>query len=101
MKLLYVLLLILPLSFIFAQSGDPIDKTAGLIKSGNIHELAGSFSRSVELTILDDENTYSNKQAEAALTDFFKHNQPISEKVFHRITSNANYRFAVLIAHNQ
>jgi len=97
MKLLYVLLLILPMTFIFAQSADVIDKTAELIKEGNAHELASSFSPSVELAILEDESTYSNKQAEAALTDFFKHNQPISVKVFHRITSNANYRFAVLI----
>jgi hypothetical protein len=97
MKLLYVLLLILPMTFIFAQSTDVIDKTAELIKEGNAHELAGSFSPSVELAILEEENTYSNKQAEAALTDFFKHNQPISVKVFHRITSNANYRFAVLM----
>jgi hypothetical protein len=97
MKLLYVLLLILPLSFIFAESTDLIDKTAELIKQGNVRELAGSFSPSVELTILDEENTYSDKQAEAALTNFFKHNQPISVKVFHRIDSNAKYRFAVLL----
>ena len=98
MKLLYVLLLILPLSFIFAQSTtDVIDKTAELIRQGNVHELAGTFSSSVELAVLGEENVYSNKQSEAILTIFFKHNQPISVKVIHRVTSNANYRFAVLM----
>jgi hypothetical protein len=97
MKLLYVLLLILPLSFIFAQSTDAIDKTAELIRQGNVHELVGTFSSSVELAVLGVENVYSNKQSEAILTNFFKHNQPISVKVIHRVTSNANYRFAVLM----
>ena len=97
MKLLYVLLLILPLSFIFAQSTDVIDKTAELIRQGNVHELAGTFSSSVELAVLGEENVYSNKQSEAILTNFFRHNQPISVKVIHRVTSNANYRFAVLM----
>ncbi|WP_426668389.1 DUF4783 domain-containing protein [Mucilaginibacter sp. McL0603] len=97
MKLLYVLLLILPLSFIFAQSKDVIDKTAELIRQGNVHELAGTFSSSVELAVLGEENVYSNKQSEAILTNFFKHNQPIAVKVIHRVTSNANYRFAVLM----
>ena len=97
MKLLYVLLLILPLSFIFAQSTDVIDKTAELIRQGNVHELAGTFSSSVELSVLDKENVYPGAQAEAILTDFFNHNQPRSVKVIHRITSNANYRFAVLM----
>jgi hypothetical protein len=97
MKLLYLFLLMLLLSFISANPADIIDKTAALIKQGDIHELAASFSSSIELTVLDEENVYSNTQAEQVLTDFFKRNPPKSVKIIHRIASNANYRFAVLM----
>jgi hypothetical protein len=97
MKLLYLFLLMLLLSFISASPADIIDKTAELIKQGDIHELAASFSSSIELTVLDEENVYSNTQAEQVLTDFFKRNPPKSVKIIHRIASNANYRFAVLM----
>jgi hypothetical protein len=97
MRLLYLLLLILPLSFVFAGPADIIDKTVELIKQGNVNELAKSFSSTIELTVLDQENVYSNVQAEAILTNFFKSNQPKSVTILHRIASNPNYRFAVLI----
>ncbi len=97
MRLLYLLLLILPLSFVSAGPADIIDKTVELIKQGNVNELAKSFSSTIELTFLDQENVYSNVQAEAILTNFFKNNQPKSVTILHRIASNPNYRFAVLI----
>ncbi len=97
MKLLYLFLLMLTLSFISANPTDIIDKTAELIKQGDIHELASNFSSSIELTVLDQENVYSNTQAEQVLTDFFKRNPPKSVKIIHRVASNANYRFAVLM----
>ena len=97
MKLLYLFLLILPLSFVSVVPADIIDQTAELIKQGNISELAKSFSPTIELTVLNEENVYSSAQAEAILTDFSKRNQPKSVKILHRIISNANYRFAVLI----
>jgi len=97
MKILYLFLLILPLSFVFADPADPIDKAAELIRQGNIHELAASFASNVELTIMGEENTYPNTQAEQIITDFFKKNQPRSVKILHRITSNTSYHFAVLI----
>ncbi|MDB5153672.1 MAG: hypothetical protein JWR54_2423 [Mucilaginibacter sp.] len=97
MRLLYLILLILPLSFVFAGPADIIDKTVELIKQGNANELAKSFSSTIELTVLDQENVYSNVQAEAILTNFFKNNQPKSVTILHRIASNPNYRFAVLI----
>ena len=97
MKLLCLFLLLLPLHFALPEVGDPIDKTAELIKTGDIHELAKSFSSSVELSVMGQEDVYPGARAEAILTDFFKQNQPRSANILHRITSNPNYRFAVLI----
>jgi len=97
MKLLYLFFLMLPLHYTSADTADPIDKTAELIKQGDIHELAKSFSSTIELTIMDEENIYSTAQAELILVNFFKLNQPKSVKILHRVASNPNFRFAVLI----
>ena len=97
MKLLYSFVLFIPLLFTFATPEDVIDRTAELLKNGNTHELAATFSSSIEMTILGEANVYSNTQAEQALADFFKRCQPHSAKVLHRITSNTHYQYAVII----
>ena len=97
MKLLYQFVLFVPLFFMSAIPEDVIDRTAELLKDGNTHELAATFSSSIEITILGENNVYSNTQAEQALADFFKRCQPRSAKVLHRITSNTHYQYAVII----
>ncbi|MDO3626031.1 DUF4783 domain-containing protein [Mucilaginibacter sp. BT774] len=97
MKLLYQFVLFVPLFFMSAIPEDVIDRTAELLKGGNTHELAATFSSSIEITILGENNVYSNTQAEQALADFFKRCQPRSAKVLHRITSNTHYQYAVII----
>jgi hypothetical protein len=76
---------------------DPIDKVAELIKLGNIHELSKLFAANVEVDIPGDENLYSKAQAELVLDKFFNQNKPKSVKMLHKINSNPNYRFGVLI----
>ena len=97
MKILYVLILLLPISFVTSNAQDPIDKTAELLKTANASELARDFAPTVEISIGDNDDSYPANKAEAVLQNFFNKNQPRSVKIFHRITSNPNYRFAVLI----
>ena len=97
MKLLHPFVLLIPLFFMSATPADVIDRTAELLKDGNAHELAATFSSSIEMTILGEDNVYSNSQAEQALAEFFKRCQPRSAKVLHRITSNTHYQYAVII----
>jgi hypothetical protein len=97
MKLLHPFVLLIPLFFMSAIPADVIDRTAELLKDGNTRELAATFSPSIEMTILGEDNVYSSTQAEQALTEFFKRCQPHSAKVLHRITSNAHYQYAVII----
>ena len=97
MKLLYPFVLLIPLFFMSAIPVDVIDRTAELLKDGNAHELAATFSSTIDITILGEENVYSNTQAEQALAEFFKRCQPRSAKVLHRITSNTHYQYAVII----
>lgn len=96
MKVLYLFLLLLTPN-VFQDTQDPIDKTAELLRSGNITELAKSFAPEVDVTILGNEDSYPAARAEEIIANFFRQNQPRSAKILHRITSNANYRFGVVL----
>ncbi|MBS1502233.1 MAG: DUF4783 domain-containing protein [Bacteroidetes bacterium] len=96
MKSFYLLLLLIP-AVLASAASDDIDKIADLIKQGNIHELAKSFSATVDLTIMGEENSYPAARAEQLLDDFFKKNRPQSVSILHRITSSASYHYGVLI----
>ena len=97
MKLRYSPLLVLLFMLPAVCQAGPIDKIAELIKQGNVHELARFFAANVDIAILDDTNVYSKTQSELILEKFFKENKPLSVKILHRINSNPNYNFGVLI----
>jgi hypothetical protein len=97
MKLLYLPLLIILYLAPMVGFADPIDKVADLIRQGNIHELANLFAASVEISVLNDENVYTKAQSEIILDKFFNQNKPKSVKMLHKVTSNPNFRFGVLI----
>lgn len=96
-RLFTLLLFILPLSGRPTPALGPIDDAAELIKTGNVHELAKKFASSIELTILNEENIYSASQAELVLGSFFKNNPIKAVKILHRVNSNPNIRYAVLL----
>lgn len=96
MKKLYIFLLLL-LSFTSVRAQDEIDKAAELIKTGNVQQLSKSFASTVDLTILETDDSYPAAKAAELLTDFFSQHEPKSVKILHRVTSNANYRYAVIL----
>ena len=96
MKKIYLPLLLI-LFVIVMPATDPVDTVAALIGQGNTHELSRYFAQNVEMTIMDAENVYTKTQAELVLDKFFSQNKPQAVKMLHKINSNRNYRFAVLI----
>lgn len=78
---------------------DILDDISTYVKTGNSKQLAKSLSPSVEMTILTEDNVYSKIQAEIILKDFFQKHPPVSVKLVHKLTSNPNYRFMVLLLH--
>lgn len=76
--------------------GDFVDEMSSLFKAGNSKEIAKSFSPSVELSIINDEDVYSKLQAEQILRDFFTKHPPVSSGVVHLINTNPNIRFGIL-----
>lgn len=95
MKIAFTLLFFLMAKATFAF--DVIDDVSVYFKTGNVKELSKYFSPTVELSILNKEEVYSANQAELILKDFFVKHQPIGVKVIHRVVSNANYKFGVII----
>lgn len=75
---------------------DSFDTLSGYFKNSASKEIAAYFSPLIEMNILSDESEYSKAQAELILRDFFLRNKPVSVKIIHRLSSNPNFRFAVL-----
>lgn len=95
MKIAFTLLFFILTKATFAF--DVIDDVSVYFKAGNVKELSKYFSSTIELSILDKEEVYSANQAELILKDFFVKHPPIGVKVIHRVVSNANYKFGVII----
>jgi hypothetical protein len=83
-------------TFAKSQNKDVIDNLSGFFKTAEAQKISEYFSSAVELNILAEENSYSKAQAEIILRDFFFRNKPLSVKILHRLSSNPDYKLAVL-----
>ena len=86
-------LMLCKLSFAF----DIIDDVANNFKNGDVKAISAYFTSTVELSILDQEDIYSSSQAGLILKEFFAKHPPIGAKVIHKVVSNSNYKFGVII----
>jgi len=93
-------LLIISLSSLYsstARQADIIDDLSSYFRSGNSKEIAKSFAPTIELIIIDEEDVYSKAQGEQILKDFFSKHPPVKSSIFHKINTNPNYRFGVIL----
>lgn len=83
--------------FIFGQvKVDILNDIAATIKSGNVKEISKFFDSNIEITLLDEEGTYSKAQAEQILIDFFGKNTPKSFELMHTGgSSKENSKFGI------
>lgn len=63
--------------------------------TGDSRTLAANFDNNVNVTILDNENTYSKAQAEMVIKDFFAKHAPKSFAAVHEGTSPEGSKFSV------
>ena len=74
MKILTVILMILlPVNQLFVQQEDMsiIEDIATVIAAADASKLAGYLNETVDITLPDNEGTYSKSQAELIMKDFF------------------------------
>ncbi len=95
MKYTFTLLFLIFIKSAFAF--DVIDDVTAFFKKGDTKEIAKYFPSTVELSILEQEDIYSSNQAVFILKDFFAKHPPISAKIIHKVTSNPNYKFGVIL----
>jgi hypothetical protein len=93
MKKYVSLLSIILLLSSFTQTAG-IDEVIIALKSGNASLLAKNFDITVELVIVDKSNTYSKKQAEVVLSDFFSTNTVMAFNVIHK-GENAGSQYCI------
>lgn len=82
-------------SFIFRPHFDIISDIADAIKNGNSATVATYFNSTIDLTVPDNEGTYSKTQAELILKDFFTKHPPASFSVNHNGSSNDGSLYAI------
>ncbi|MFC5282131.1 DUF4783 domain-containing protein [Pedobacter alpinus] len=79
------------------MASDVIDDVATTFKNGDAKQVAKYFSTTVELSILEKEDIYSSSQATLILKDFFAKHPSLSTKIIHKVTSNPNFKFGVIL----
>ncbi len=78
------------------NQGDVIDDLCAHFKAANSKEIASSFSSTVDLIIIDEEDVYSKAQAEQILRSFFNKYPPVKSTVIHRLNTNPNFRYGAV-----
>ncbi|MBW4891411.1 DUF4783 domain-containing protein [Mucilaginibacter sp. HMF5004] len=96
MKMLYLSFL-LSLAVLQPRTDDPVERTIAFLKQGNVAELCKTLAPSIDLAIADNQDTYPKEKAQVMLNAFFAKNQPVSAKVVHRLNSNPDLLYAVII----
>jgi hypothetical protein len=94
---LFCLSMLLSLAVLQPRTDDPIERTIGLLKQGNLTELYKTFAPSVDLSVPGSQDTYPKEKAQAVLNGFFAKNQPVSVKLVHKVNSNPDLLYAVII----
>ena len=93
---------ILSLAFLFliiirsdAATLEIFDDISSSIKVGDVKSLAKNFNTSIDLTVGNQESTYSKAQAEQVLRDFFVTNKPSTFSIIHQGLSKEGAKYAI------
>jgi hypothetical protein len=100
MRLKFLSLLLLLLAIMPAANADPVDGVVWLIKQGNITRLSQLFEQTIEITINNQEDTYSRPQATALLNKFFTEHKVVKIELLHKVNTNEKFLFGVAILHS-
>jgi len=86
MKTLIVSLLLFPALTAPVASGS-MDDIASALRTGDVETLSSFFDSQVDLSIMDQEDTYSKSEATSIVRDFFRRNAPSPFSQVHSGTS--------------
>ena len=95
MKTRAILSLFIISIFFCAFKLDVIDDIASAIRSGNPKNISTYFIKNIDLKILDQEDIYSQQQAEMILKDFFSKHAVKTFTIAHRSEQKANSQYVI------
>ena len=94
-----IIILIIQSSFIInancQEAAAVSSKIASAIKAGDAKELAAYFHSNIELTVLENDGTYSKSQAEIIIKDFFTKYPPKDFSINHNGSSKDLSQFFI------
>jgi len=92
-----ILMMLLPANMILLpqEDTDVIKDIAFVISAADATKLATYFNETVDLTLPDNEGTYSKAQAELIMKDFFAKNPPDTFEINHQGSSNKGSIYAI------
>ena len=96
MKLLYIAFL-LSVAALQPRTGDPVERTVAMLKQGSAAELGKIMIAYVDIGVLTDPTRCSKAEAENILNGFFTKNPVTGVKVIHKLDSNPELLYAVVI----
>lgn len=84
----FIIALILPVAFVSLDVN--LDAIVNAIRKGDANALSAYFSNSVDISIMDQEETYSKNEAVKVIKQFFAKNPPSNFTEIHKGTSKGN-----------
>jgi hypothetical protein len=92
----FVFLFLLISSYGFSQAGNnTVNNVSHALNAGDAGALSRYFNATIDLTLPDNDGTYSNKQAEQLLKAFFRTNTVKSFTLDHQGNSNDGSRYLI------
>jgi len=96
MKTLLKILTLTLLSLTSAQAENGIlDSIGKIIINNNAQQLCNFVDENIDITLVDEDQTYSKDQATLVLAEFFKKNTVHRFEVLHKGSSGNNAEFAI------
>ena len=77
------------------EDANVIEEIAAVISNADATSLSGYFNQTVDITLPDNEGTYSKSQAELIMKDFFAKNPPDTFEINHQGSSNKGSIYAI------
>lgn len=90
----FIVALVLLVSGSLAEP-DLCENIGNAIRAGDSKQLASYFNNTIDLTILNREDSYSKTQAELIVRDFFSKNPPKSFSIIHKGSSKEGTLYAI------
>lgn len=96
MRTLFIpLFFILTLTTTFVKANGIIDSIGKLIIASDAQKICNFIDQNVDITLIDEDQTYSKYQAKQVLDEFFKKHNILSFEVMHKGSSGNNSEFAI------